>query len=52
MANRDEWERVLAALGARSAGTTWDRVPGHGKGKHPWNDLADKLAVEAKGVLP
>ena len=26
-----------------------DRVPGHGKGKHPWNDLADTLAVEAKG---
>ena len=49
VANRDEWERVLAALRARSAGTTWDRVPGHGKGKHPWNDLADALAVEAKG---
>jgi ribonuclease HI len=52
VANRDEWERVLAALRARSAGTTWDRVPGHGKGKHPWNDLADALAVEAKGSLP
>lgn len=49
VANRDEWERVLAALRARSAGTTWDRVEGHGKGKHPWNELADKLAVEAKG---
>jgi ribonuclease HI len=48
VANRDEWERVLAALRARSAKTSWDRVRGHGKGKHPWNDLADKLAVEAK----
>jgi ribonuclease HI len=49
VANRDEWERVLAAWRARSAETTWGRVPGHGKGKHPWNDLADALAVEAKG---
>jgi ribonuclease HI len=52
VANRDEWERLIAAWRARSAGTFWDRVKGHGKGKHPWNDLADKLAVEAKGVLP
>jgi ribonuclease HI len=49
VANRDEWERALAALRARSAETTaWDRVRGHGKGKHPWNDLADTLAVAAK----
>jgi ribonuclease HI len=52
VANRDEWERALAAFEARSAGTCWDRVPGHGKGEHPWNELADKLAVEAKGVRP
>ena len=30
----------------------WNRVPGHGKGKYPWNDLADALAVEAKGLIP
>lgn len=48
VANRDEWERVLAAWRARSAVTSWDRVAGHAKGKHPWNDLADALAVEAK----
>ena len=52
VANRDEWERALAAFKARSATTYWDRVEGHGKGKHPWNELADKLAVKAKGVRP
>lgn len=52
VANRDEWERVLAALRARSAGTTWDRVKGHGKGKHPWNDLADKLARRGERPEP
>jgi ribonuclease HI len=52
VANRDEWERVLEALRLRSANTTWDRVRGHGKGKHPWNELADKLAVEAKRQSP
>jgi ribonuclease HI len=52
VANGDEWERVLAALRVRSAEPTWRRVPGHGKGKYPWNDLADALAVEAKGLLP
>jgi ribonuclease HI len=51
VANRDEWERAFAAWRARSAKTDWDRVPGHGKGQHPWNDLADKLAVEAKTLL-
>ena len=51
VANRDEWERAFAALRARSARTTWGRVPGHAKGKHPWNDRADKLAVEAKMSL-
>jgi ribonuclease HI len=50
VANRDEWERAFSALRARPVGTTeWGRVPGHDKGNHPWNDLADKLAVEAKG---
>jgi ribonuclease HI len=49
VANRDEWERALAAWRARTAATTWDRVGGHLKGLHPWNDLADKLAVKAKG---
>jgi len=55
VANRDEWERALAALRARPVGTTnWRRVPGHGhtayiRGEHPWNELADELAVEAKG---
>jgi ribonuclease HI len=52
VANRDEWERALAAFQARTARTSWDRVKGHGKGKHRWNDLADRLAVEAKGVQP
>ncbi len=51
VANRDEWERAVAAWRARPPDTTfWKRVKGHGKGKHPWNDLADKLAVEAKGL--
>jgi ribonuclease HI len=50
VANRDEWERAFTAWRARLAGTNWDRVPGHRKGKHPWNDLADALAVEAKGL--
>jgi ribonuclease HI len=50
VANRDEWERTFAALDARSADTAWDRVPGHRKGEYPWNDLADTLAVEAKGL--
>jgi ribonuclease HI len=49
VANRDEWERLFAAWRAREAETTWRRVKGHGKGKHPWNELADALAVEAKG---
>src|SRR4051794_9589969 len=44
VANREEWERVLKAWRARSAETAWARVPGHGKRKHPWNDLADRLA--------
>ena len=48
VANRDEWERAFAAWRARSAETAWDRVRGHLKGTHPWNDLADRLAVEAK----
>jgi ribonuclease HI len=48
VANRDEWERALAAWRARSAGTNWQRVGGHGKGKYPWNELADTLAVAAK----
>lgn len=53
VANRDEWERAIAAWRARPPDTTfWDRVPGHGKGEHPWNELADKLAVEAKGLRP
>jgi ribonuclease HI len=51
VANRDEWERLLGAWRARSAGTTWHRVKGHGKGKQPWNELADSLAVAAKGLL-
>jgi ribonuclease HI len=50
VANRDEWERTFAAWNARSAETAWDRVPGHRKGEYPWNDLADALAVEAKGL--
>jgi ribonuclease HI len=49
VANRDEWQRAFAAWRARSAETAWDRVKGHLKGTHPWNDLADRLAVEAKG---
>jgi ribonuclease HI len=48
VANRDEWERAFAAWRAREADTKWDRVKGHAKGEHPWNELADKLAVEAK----
>jgi ribonuclease HI len=51
VANRDEWERLIAALRAREAETIWKRVPGHSKGEHPWNELADKLAVEAKNSL-
>ena len=50
VANRDEWERILVALRARLAGTTWRRVPGHRKGEYPWNDLADTLAVAAKNA--
>jgi len=51
VANRDEWARALGALQARAASTKWRRVPGHAKGEYPWNDLADKLAVEAKGLV-
>jgi ribonuclease HI len=49
VANRDEWERVLAALRVRSAGTTWTRVKGHAG--HRWNEIVDALAVEAKGCV-
>lgn len=44
--NRDEWERLFAAWRARDAETTWTRIKGHNGDR--WNDLADKLAVEAK----
>jgi ribonuclease HI len=48
VANRNEWERALGAWRARSAPTHWRRVRGHAKGMHPWNELADRLAVMAK----
>jgi hypothetical protein len=35
----------------RSAGTTWRRVPGHLNGEHPWNEPADRFAVDAKALL-
>jgi ribonuclease HI len=46
VANRDEWERLLAAWRAREAATTWKRIKGHNG--HRWNELVDALAVEAK----
>ena len=47
VANRDEWERLFAALRARQAKTRWKRIKGHDG--NPWNEMADALAVEAKG---
>jgi ribonuclease HI len=47
VANRDEWERLLAALRAREAETTWKRIKGHNGQR--WNEIVDALAVEAKG---
>ena len=47
VANRDEWERLLAAWRAREADTTWMRIKGHNGNR--WNEIADALAVEAKG---
>lgn len=47
VANRDEWERLLAALRARDAETAWERIKGHNG--HRWNEIVDALAVEAKG---
>ena len=47
VANREEWERLIAAWRAREAETTWQRVKGHNG--HRWNEIADALAVEAKG---
>jgi ribonuclease HI len=46
--NRNEWERLFAALRAREAKTTWKRIKGHNGDR--WNELADRLAVEAKGL--
>jgi ribonuclease HI len=46
VANRDEWERLLAAWRARKAETTWQRIKGHNGNR--WNELVDGLAVEAK----
>jgi ribonuclease HI len=47
VANRDEWERLLAAWRARKAETTWERIKGHNGDR--WNEIVDALAVEAKG---
>ena len=46
VANRDEWERLIAAWRAREAETTWERIKGHNG--HRWNEIVDALAVEAK----
>ena len=46
VANRDEWERLIAAWRAREASTTWTRIKGHNGDR--WNDLVDALAVAAK----
>jgi len=47
VANRDEWERLIAAWRAREAKTTWQRIKGHNG--HRWNEIVDGLAVAAKG---
>ena len=47
VANRDEWERLITAWRAREAETTWNRIKGHNGNR--WNEIADALAVEAKG---
>jgi ribonuclease HI len=46
--NRDEWERLFAAWRVREAATTWKRIKGHSGDR--WNELADRLAVEAKSL--
>ncbi len=43
VANRDLWEPLVEAVTARKVGFRW--VKGHGGDR--WNDLADRLAVEA-----
>ncbi|MGI8650107.1 MAG: ribonuclease H family protein [Rubrobacter sp.] len=50
VANRDLWERLLAAVG-RHRGVRWKKVKGHSRTDGPHkagNDRADELAVSAK----
>lgn len=54
VANRDLWERLLAAVG-RHRGVVWRKVKGHSRTRGPHkagNDRADELAVAAKNGLP
>jgi ribonuclease HI len=48
VANRDEWQRLIAAWRTREAETIWTRVKGHAG--HRWNEIVDALAVEAKST--